>query len=88
MNAKHLLAALSLALAGTGAMAFEATQFDDPVSTLSRAEVRAEQRDAQPLQLSGGEATQFDDRAAAPVSREEIRAQAREGLVFSELYVA
>ena len=41
MNAKHIAAALSLVFAGSAAMASEATQFADPVSTLSRPQVAA-----------------------------------------------
>ena len=88
MNARHLFAVLSLALAGNVAMAVEAEQFE-PQSTLSRAEAQADAGTSF-LLLSGGEATQFVvDRPVAPLkSRDEVRAEARQGLAYSELYVA
>lgn len=42
MNAKTLIASISLALVGVAGHASEATQFANEPSTLSRAEVRAE----------------------------------------------
>src|SRR5258706_3810616 len=66
MNAKHLLAAVAVTLAGSSAMAFEATEFVDAPSTLSRAGIAAVQA-AGPTQapsavvVSRGEATQFAD---------------------------
>jgi len=89
MTARQVFAILSLALAGNIAHAVEAEQFE-PQSTLTRAEALAQSDVAQPLLLSGGEATQFVvDRSVQPVmSRDDIRAEARQGLVFSELYVA
>jgi hypothetical protein len=89
MNARQVFAALSIALAGNVAMAVEAEQFE-PQSTLSRAEAQADARAASFVLLSGGEATQFVvDRPVAPLkSRDEVRAEAYEGLAFSELYVA
>lgn len=88
MNARQVFAALAIAMAGNVAMAVEAEQFE-PQSTLSRADAQA----AAPAQftlLSGGEATQFVvDRPVAPLkSRDDVRAEAHQGLVFSELYVA
>jgi hypothetical protein len=78
MNAKHITAALALALAGTAAFAVEATQDEAvPASTLSRAAVQAAQPQvggAAVVQL--GEATQFAD-VPAIRSREEVRAEAR-----------
>jgi hypothetical protein len=89
MNARQVFAALSVALAGNVAMAVEAEQYE-PQSTLSRAEVQADNGRAPVTLLSGGEATQFViDRPVAPLkSRDEVRTEARQGLVFSELYVA
>lgn len=88
MNARQVFAVLSLALAGNVAMAVEAEQFE-PQSTLSRAEAQADAGTSL-LLLSGGEATQFVvDRPVAPLkSRDEVRAEARQGLAYSELYVA
>ena len=63
---KTRFAILALALATTGAFASEATQFVDPPSTLTRAEVRAAIGEpAAVLQL--GEATVFVD--PAPVAK-------------------
>ena len=88
MNARQVFAALSIALAGNVAMAVEAEQFE-PQSSVTRAEAQADTGVAQIL-LSGGEATQFVvDRPVAPLkSRDDVRTEARQGLVFSELYVA
>ena len=47
MNTKHIIAAVAIAFAGTGAFATEATQFDIPAGTLSRAAVKAELARAQ-----------------------------------------
>ena len=81
MHAKTVFAALALATAGSAALAIEATQVDDAVSTLTREEVKAELERAQQdgsFLMSGGEATVFVDRkvAAAGRSREEVRAEA------------
>jgi hypothetical protein len=88
MNARQVFAALSIALAGNIAMAVEAEQFD-PQSAPARAAAQADTAAPQFLLLSGGEATQFVvDRPVAPVkSRDDVRAEARQGLAFSELYV-
>lgn len=88
MNARQIFAALSIALAGNVAMAVEAEQFE-PQSALSHTEAQA-QAAVRPVLLSGGEATQFViDRPVAPLkSRDEVRTEARQGLAFSELYVA
>lgn len=93
MNAKHIAAALSLVFAGSAAMASEATQFDDPVSTLSRSAVAAVEvaRNQQPAATvaSNKEATQFVD-AQSTRDREEVRAEARaagRAHAFNPLYV-
>jgi len=54
MNAKTLIASISLALVGVASHASEATQFVNEPSTLSRAEVRAELARA----IAGGELAQ------------------------------
>ncbi|GEM_PF-3543968 len=81
MNAKQLLAALAIALAGNVAMASEeATLFNDPPSTLSRAEVKAELAHAKAdgTLFANGEASRFvEPRAATAVARAEVRAEAR-----------
>ena len=89
MNARQIFAALSIALAGNVAMAVEAEQFE-PQASLSRAQVQADNGRAEVTLLSGGEATQFViDRPVAPLkSRDDVRMEARQGLVYSELYVA
>lgn len=92
MNAKTLIAALSLATIGHAAFAVEAEQFDPAPSSLSRAEVQAELAAAKPdsIVVSYGEATVFSD---APVadgrSRDDVRAEAQAAardLSFNELY--
>lgn len=94
MNAKHIFAALSIALAGNAAMAIEAEQVNPEPSTLTRAEVKAELAAAKVdgLLMSGGEATVFVDRPVASVkSREDVRAEARAAArdqSFDELNVA
>jgi hypothetical protein len=93
MNAKHIAAALSLVFAGTAAMASEATQFEDPVSTLSRSavvaiEVARNQAPAASI-ASNQEATQFVD-AQSTRDRAEVRAEARaagRAHAFDALYV-
>jgi len=47
MNTKHILAAAAIAFLGSGAFASEATQFDIPAGTLTRAEVKADLARAQ-----------------------------------------
>jgi hypothetical protein len=89
MNAKSLLAALSLAVAGSAAFAGEATEFAVPASTLSRADVKVgvAKHDGNVVQY--GEATVFADAPAALRSREEVRAEARAAArhpSFNELY--
>jgi hypothetical protein len=96
MNAKPLLAALSIAFAGTAAMATEATQFEPQAGTLTRAEVKAElartQANAAPYQ-SGESYGSFalDAKAATSErSREDVRAGARQAgrtHAFNSLYV-
>jgi hypothetical protein len=95
MNAKHLAAALSLVFAGTAAMASEATQFDDPVSTLSRSAVVAVEtaRNEAPAATvaSNKEATQFvDAQSSSGRDRDDVRAEARahgRAHAFNSLYV-
>jgi hypothetical protein len=93
MNAKQIVAAVSLALAGSAAMAVEATQFEVPASTLTRAEVKAELAQARldGTLISSGEATVFADAPVASiVSRNDVRADARQALradPFNALYV-
>jgi len=79
MNAKHIAAALSLALAGSAAMAFEATEFKDPVITSAGAAAIQAGRTQEPTAVivSRGEATQFADVAKQPRDRSEVRAEAR-----------
>jgi hypothetical protein len=91
MNAKQVLAVLAVALAGNVAMATEATQFEPPASTLTRAEVKADL--ARAVQdgtlVSRGEATQFADQTASVRSRADVRAEARlaaRSVDFDELY--
>jgi hypothetical protein len=90
MNAKTFITALSLAVVGSAAMASEASPSPEPVSTLSRAEVRAE-INAPSAVLTVGEATVFVDAATlSSVSRDEVRAQARAAAreaSFNDLYV-
>lgn len=86
MNARQIFAAISIAMAGNLAMAVEAEQFEpQSAGTAAQAAVAAPQF----LLLSGGEATQFVvDRPVAPLQdRDQVRAEARQGLAFSELYV-
>src|SRR5689334_23302130 len=82
MNAKQLIAASVLAVIGTGAFAGEATEFVDPPSTLSRAAVVSETRQA----AARGEVYGFHeaDLRAQPSTigiavrpRTEVRAEAR-----------
>jgi len=95
MNAKHLAAALSLVFAGSAAMASEATQFEDPVSTLSRSAVVAieiARNDAPAATVaSNKEATLFvDAQSTTGRDRAEVRAEARAHVrahEFNPLYV-
>jgi hypothetical protein len=94
MNAKQFFAVLALAMAGNVAMAVEASQDEvQPVSTLSRAEVKAQiANPVDGLLMSGGEATVFVDRpvAATTLSRDDVRAEGRalaHANRFNELYV-
>jgi riboflavin biosynthesis pyrimidine reductase len=93
MNVKYLFAAVSISVSASGAMAFEATQFEDPPSTMTRAEVKAELQRAKTDSsvVVGGEATVFTDApvAAARREREEVRAEARVAAhhLFNDLYV-
>ena len=89
MNAKTLIAAFSLAVAGSAAIAGEATEFAIPASTLSRAEVQAQAAKHDNNVVQYGEATVFADTPAAVRSREDVRAEARAAArhpVFNELY--
>jgi len=81
MNVKHIAAALSLVLAGSAAMAVEATQDNAPVSTLTRAGLAAIEsgRTQAPVAIvvSNHEATQFADVPVTHRDRAEVRAEAR-----------
>lgn len=82
MNSKLLYAAtVAIALLGSGAaMASEATQFDAPAGTLTRAEVKAELKRAQAAgELNGVSAAYGDVRAdiGSIRDRAEVRAEAR-----------
>ena len=81
MNVKHIAAALSLAVIGSAAFATEATQFVDPVSTLTRAgRVAIESSKTQAptaVIVSNKEATQFDDVGTTHRDRADVRAEAR-----------
>jgi hypothetical protein len=86
MNAKTLIAALSLAIVGNAALAAEGEQFNPAASAVSRAEAQASVATPAVKVTSYGEATVFADApAAAAKSREEVRAAARD-LSFNELY--
>jgi hypothetical protein len=94
MNAKQIVAAVSIAFAASAALATEATQFVDPVSTLTPAGVAAVQaaKTVAPTAtiVSSQEATQFADVAAAARQRDEVRAEARSAgraHSFNTLYV-
>lgn len=83
MNAKTLIAAVLSAGFAAGAFAQEATIFEIPTtSELSRAEVKAQIRNADRAVLYAGEATVFADAAptTAGRTRAEVRAEAREAL--------
>lgn len=82
MNSKLLYSAtVALALLSSGAaMASEATQFDTPKGTLTRAEVRTELQRAQAAgELNGVSATfgAFEDIQASVRNRADVRAEAR-----------
>ena len=86
MNAKQFFAALAIAMAGNVAMAGEATEFKDPVSTLSRAEA---QRGVKSAVVQNNEATVFADLPNVR-QRDEVRAEARQAArahAFNPLYV-
>ena len=90
MNARQLIAASVLAVLGSAAIAGEATQFADPVPTLSRAQVKADAVRSTTA-VTRGEASQFiDARTKSTRSREEVRAEARAAArqhSFNALYV-
>ena len=92
MNAKQIIAVVSLALAGSATMADELTVFVDPVSTLSRAEVRAELDRARAegtLPVGGEDAVVIEQPVAATATRQEVRAEARTAALshrFDDLY--
>ena len=65
-----LIVAIASALAMTGAMAVEATQYQPEAGTLTRAAVKSEARNADVI--SYGEATVFVDRAST-LSRDAVR---------------
>lgn len=81
MNVKHIAAALSFAVIGSAAMATEATQFVDPVSTLTPAgRIAIESAKTQAptaVVVSNTEATQFVDVITTQRDRAEVRAEAR-----------
>jgi hypothetical protein len=79
MNVKHIAAALSLALAGSAAMAFEATEFKDPVITPAGVSAIQAGKTQEPtaVVVSRGEATQFADVVKSKRDRAEVRAEAR-----------
>jgi hypothetical protein len=86
MNAKHIVAALSIALAGSAAMATEATQFvvaDQPAAAAPAQAPTA-------IVVSNNEATQFADVSSGSRDRAEVRAEARAANrdnAFNALYV-
>jgi hypothetical protein len=87
MNAKQLFAALAIAMAGNVAMAGEATEFKDPVSTLSRA--AAQQSAVKSAVVQNNEATVFAETPNVR-QRDEVRAEARQAArqhAFNPLYV-
>lgn len=83
MTTKSLVLASVLALVGTAALAQEATpwpEFDNLVSTKTRAEVKAElaQARAEGFAFTGGEATLFREVPVAGTrERAAVRAEAR-----------
>ncbi len=78
MNAKQIVAAVSIAFAGTAALAAP-SQAPLASSTLTRAEVRAELAQAQrDGTLRGGEATVFADQTLnSTTTRAQVRDDAR-----------
>jgi hypothetical protein len=94
MNAKQLIAALSIAAAASGAFAIEGEQFVPPASTLTPAGIAAIQaaktQAPSAVVVANKEATQFADVAVAKRPREEVRAEARIAArthAFNPLYV-
>jgi hypothetical protein len=94
MNTKHIIAAVAIAFAGTtGAFASEATQFDIPASTLTRAAVKAELARAQAAgELNRASALYgyAEPVATSTRSRAEVRAEALRAArdhSFNMLYV-
>jgi hypothetical protein len=96
MNAKQVLAAVAITLAGSAAMATEATQFNPaPATAVSRADVKADvARALHDGTIARGEATQYDyapaKAAASTLARSEVRAEARafaRSHAFNSLYV-
>ena len=89
MNRKQLIAAVAIALVGSSAMAFEATEFVDAPSAATRASVLAERTQSPAaVVVSRGEATQFAD-VPATAPRDGVRAEARAAAhahKFNELY--
>ncbi|WP_280151194.1 hypothetical protein [Piscinibacter sp. XHJ-5] len=82
------LAAATVALSASAAMAVEAEQFVPPPSTLSREEVKAAM--AQPVYAVHNEASVFLDLPAHGRDAAEVRAEARQAARdhhFNELYV-
>jgi hypothetical protein len=78
MNAKQVIVAVSIALAGTAAMAQEVSVFATPASTADRAEVKAELSRAQAQgTIAVGELTPVAKAEPSVAQRDEVRAQAR-----------
>ena len=79
MNTKHIITAVAIAFAGTGALASEATQFNTTPSTLSRAVVKAELARAQAsgeLNRASDLYGSFEPVVASVRTRAEVRAEA------------
>ena len=80
MNTKHIIAAIGIALAGSGAFAAEYTNFDIPSgSNLSRAVVKAElarARTAGELNRASALYGYFEPAVVSVRTREEVRAEA------------
>jgi Domain of unknown function (DUF4148) len=79
MNTKHIIAAVAIAFAGTGAFATEATQFTDTPSTQSRAVVKAEVARALAageLNVTGEAYGQYSPMVTSVRSRADVRAEA------------
>jgi hypothetical protein len=93
MNTKHIVAAVAIAFAGTGAFASEATEFKDTPSTMSRAAVKTELARAQAAGEIGRASAlygYFEPVAASVRTREEVRAEAVRAAHdhrFNSLYV-